>query len=238
MSVKELISRSVQGKTSPWLARLDDDKLYYIKGKEALYRGLVIEYICAELGRLLGLPVPPSKIAYLDRSLLQYNDEAIDNFGREDCDVFASEKVADVVDIKFSDLEHVTTHEAQLIFFFDYLIANEDRTLGENGGNPNLCINPITKKITVIDHNLGFDPCFDFQKNKEHHIFHAIWYCPQRDLHLIQELKAKLPDAINKLYDYVADIPEEWLENKPNLIAEIFHRLELYKEDHFWEALQ
>jgi len=57
-------------------------------------------------------------------------------------------------------------------------------------------------------------------------------------LHLIQELKAKLPDAINKLYDYVADIPEEWLENKPNLIAEIFHRLELYKEDHFWEALQ
>jgi hypothetical protein len=238
MSVVELVSRSVQGKTSPWLAKLDDDKYYYIKGKEALCRGLVIEYICAELGRLLGLPVPPSKIAYLDRNLLQYNDEAIDDFGNEDCDVFASQKVDNVVDIRFSDLSHVTVDEAKLIFFFDYLIANEDRTLGENGGNPNLCIDPMTKKLAVIDHNLAFDVNFNFQNNKEHHIFCTLWYCPQRDLHFINMLKEKLPEVINTLRNCVSDIPEDWLENAPDLITEIFNRLELYKDDYFWEALQ
>ena len=81
--VIELIRRADQGKTNPWLAKLSDNKHYYVKGQEALCRGLIIEFICAELGRLLGLPIPSSMIAYLDRTILQYNEDALLNIRKE-----------------------------------------------------------------------------------------------------------------------------------------------------------
>ena len=238
MDVIELIQRTEQGMTSPWIARLDDNLLYYIKGQQALCRGLVIELLCAELGVLLGLPVPPYKVAYLDPSLLKYNQEAFKDFDGEIYEVFASRQVEEFQEIKYSEIANVSEAEAKLLFFFDYLIQNEDRTLGRLGGNPNLLFNSLTNEIAVIDHNLGFDINFNFDSYKEHHIFSSLWYCPQRDLHLIPELRAKLPNLIQQLRAYVDDIPQEWLENQPKLIEEIFNRLELYKEDDFWEALQ
>ena len=96
----------------------------------------------------------------------------------------------------------------------------------------------MTKQLAVIDHNLAFDSTFDFQKNKEDHIFCTLWYCPQRDLHFIPCLQEKLPEVIKTLRTCVDDIPQEWLESHPDLINEIFNRLELYKDDYFWEALQ
>ena len=236
--VTELIQRTVQGMTSPWIAMLDDGQLYYIKGQQALCRGLVIELICAELGVLLNLPVPPYKVAYLDPSLLKYNEEAFKDFNGEICEVFASSKAKEYQEIQYSQIDKVSEIEAKLLFFFDYLIMNEDRTLGPLGGNQNLLFNSQTNEIAVIDHNLGFDINFDFERHKEHHIFSSLWYCPQRNLHLIPELQAKLPGVIKKLRSYVEDIPEEWLENQPNLIEEIFNKLELYKEESFWEGLQ
>lgn len=174
----------------------------------------------------------------MDPSLLKYNLEASKDFESEICEVFASRQVEEFQEIKYSEIGNVSEVKAKLLFFFDYLIQNEDRTLGALGGNPNLLFNSLTKEIAVIDHNLGFDINFDFESYKEHHIFSSLWYCPQRDLHLIPELRAKLPNIIQKLRDYVDDIPEDWLENQPELIEEIFNRLELYKNDEFWEALQ
>ena len=125
LEVDELTRRSHQGKTNPWHCRLSDGNSYYIKGPEALHEGLIKELICAELGRSLGLPVPPSAIAYLDPFLLKYNEEAKSDFGGGDgdCYLFASREIANLVELKYSDLKSIKPQLAKRLFLFDYLIT-------------------------------------------------------------------------------------------------------------------
>lgn len=238
LKVKELSHKAIQGQTAPWHCKLSDDKSYYIKGKDALHSGLIIEFLCAELGRNLGLPIPNSTIAYLETRLIKYNEEAQDSFGSEGCHVFASEEVSNLVELKYSDLSLVEPELAKLIFFFDFLIRNEDRTLTETGGNPNLFIDPLTKKLTVIDHNLAFDSMFDFSQNKQIHAFSSFWFDTQLDLLFKQDMLKRLPEAIKQLEEIAKTIPESWIDNSNNIIETIFTTLNLYKAEEFWEALK
>ncbi|SKA52707.1 HipA family kinase [Photobacterium toruni] len=238
LEVEELIRRSYQGKTNPWYCRLDDGDNYYIKGQEALHQGLIKELLCAELGRNLGLPIPSSTIAYLDPCLLEHYDEAKTDFGGGDCYVFASKEVPNLVELKYSDLASINPQLAKLIFLFDYLIKNEDRTLTRQSGNPNLFINPISNNLVVFDHNMAFDTDYNFEKYKNIHAFSSFWYSTQLDLHFKNEMMDKLPVAITSLAQYAEHIPKEWLENYPDLLTEIFTTLNLYKQHQFWEALQ
>ena len=238
LEVDELTRRSHQGKTNPWHCRLSDGNSYYIKGQEALHEGLIKELVCAELGRSLGLPVPRSAIAYLDPLLLKYNEEAKSDFGGGDCYVFASREIANLVELKYPDLASINAELAKRLFLFDYLIKNEDRSLTEKSGNPNLFLNPKTNDFVVLDHNLAFDLAYNFEKNKKLHAFSSFWYSNQLDLHFKNEMMDKLPIAIDDLAQYAKNIPSEWLERCPDLLDTIFTTLNLYKEDQFWETLQ
>ncbi len=236
--VVELIRRSKQGQTTPWICRLSDGNIYYIKGVEALHRGLIVEYLCAELGRSLGIPIPSSTIAYLDSELLRYSPEAKDNFGDNACYVFASKEVKNLAELKYSDLALINPQVAKLLFFFDYLIQNEDRTLTEKGGNPNLFMDQINSELAVFDHNLAFDEDYDFESYKNMHACSLFWFDVQLELNFKNEMLDKLPIAIEALAEYAKGIPDEWLERCDGLLAEIFTKLDLYKTDKFWEALQ
>ena len=238
LEVHELTRRSIQGQTKPWHCRLSNGHTYYIKGTEALHRGLIVELLCAQLGRSLGLPIPNSEIAYLDQALLKYNDEAKKDFGENNCYVFASKEMENLVELKYSDLVSINPQVAKLLFFFDYLIQNEDRTLTEHSGNPNLFLNPNNSELVVLDHNLAFDTNFNFDGNKNIHAFQSFWYEIQLDLHFRTEMMEKLPIAINELAEYAKLIPAEWLTDSSNLLNTIFITLNLYKEEVFWETLQ
>jgi hypothetical protein len=238
LEVNELTRRSHQGKTNPWHCRLSDGNSYYIKGQEALHRGLIIELLCAELGRSLGLPIPISAIAYLDPCLLEYNEEAKADFGSGDCFVFASKEIPNLIELKYTDLASINPQLAKLLFLFDYLIKNEDRTLTINSGNPNLFLNPINNDLVVFDHNLAFDIDYNFEEHKNIHAFSSFWYSTQLDLHFKNEMMEKLPVAIDDLAQYAEHIPDEWLESCPYLLGEIFTTLNLYQGHQFWEALQ
>ncbi|QUM82025.1 hypothetical protein HWV01_17930 [Moritella sp. 5] len=238
LDVEELVRRSTQGATSPWISRLSDDNTYYIKGVQALHKGLIIEYLCAQLGRSLGIPIPSTTIAYLDMNLLRYNSEAKKDFGEESCYVFASQEVKSLTELKVIDLESMNPQVAKLLFFFDYLIQNEDRMLTENGGNPNLFINPINSDMTVFDHNLAFDVNYDFENNKNFHACREFWYEAQLELNFKHEMLEQLPIAIAELAEYAKGIPQEWLDSCDGLLNEIFTKLNLYKTALFWEALQ
>lgn len=236
--VVELIRESNQGRTSPWICRLSDGNIYYIKGVKALHRGLIYEYLCAELGRSLGLPIPSSTIAYLDSDLLRYNIAAKNNFGAEDCYVFASKEMKNLAELKYSDLPKVNSQIAKLLFFFDHLIQNEDRTLSEKGGNPNLFMNQINSELAVFDHNLAFDKNYDFESNKNLHSCTSFWFNAQRELNFKDDMLYKLPIAIEHLAKYAEGVPDEWLESCDDLLEDIFAKLNLYKTEEFWEELQ
>ncbi len=67
LEVEELQEKATQGRTEPYLCRLSDGSLYYIKGPQATIRGLINEAVCAYLGRAFGLKVPQVKLLIFRR---------------------------------------------------------------------------------------------------------------------------------------------------------------------------
>ena len=62
VQIIEVIRRSDQGLTRPFICRGDDDEVYFVKGLDAGRRSLICEWIAGRLGVALGLPVAPLKI--------------------------------------------------------------------------------------------------------------------------------------------------------------------------------
>ena len=54
-NIVEIISRSEQGVTRPFLCRAENDALYYVKGRYAGYRALCCEWVAGRLGKLMRL---------------------------------------------------------------------------------------------------------------------------------------------------------------------------------------
>lgn len=65
LEVKEFTEPAKTGVTSPHLCRLSDDEFYYVMGRRLLGQGLANEWICAHLGRRLGLRIPDCELAML-----------------------------------------------------------------------------------------------------------------------------------------------------------------------------
>lgn len=60
--IVEVIGRPTQGVTRPFVCRGDDGEIYYVKGAGAGRRSLICEWVAGNLGRDLGLPIPPFSI--------------------------------------------------------------------------------------------------------------------------------------------------------------------------------
>jgi hypothetical protein len=73
MNVKivEIVTRSAQGITRPFICRGDDGWLYFVKGKGAGNRALISEWTAGHLGKRLGLPIPDFKQATIPPELIR-----------------------------------------------------------------------------------------------------------------------------------------------------------------------
>ena len=71
VNIVEIISRSTQGITRPFLCRGDDNWLYYVKGHGAGRQALISEWIAGHLGKRLGLPIPDFKQAVIPAELIR-----------------------------------------------------------------------------------------------------------------------------------------------------------------------
>jgi len=94
------------------------------------------------------------------------------------------------------------------ILLFDWWTQNEDRILGESGGNVNLLWSPAEKKVTVIDHNNAFDKDFDELKFFRNHVFsEERGKMPETFLLEQKVVFAKMTDRFDEL---IRDFPDEW----------------------------
>lgn len=59
MRITEIISRSDQGRTQPFLYRGEDGLEYFVKGRHAGLRSLCSEWVAARLAQAFGLPHQP-----------------------------------------------------------------------------------------------------------------------------------------------------------------------------------
>ncbi|MCI2262191.1 HipA family kinase [Xanthomonas indica] len=208
VEIEEILGRSEQGRTRPFLCRCDDDALYYVKGTFANRRSLICEWVAGRLATGFGLNVPSFEIAYAPKELVELHPEGRDlGFGP----VFASQVAPNLNEILFTQLGRVPLKVRQDVVAFDWWINNPDRTLTAMGGNPNLLWNASSEQLVVIDHNLAFDPAFDAGAFRETHIFQNEFNALRADLVLMAQYATRMQKTL-ELWDHTWElIPEEWL---------------------------
>jgi hypothetical protein len=207
VTITEISSRSEQGVTRPFLCRAENGSLYYVKGRYAGYRALCSEWVGGRLGKLMGLPIPDFCIAEVPRNLVEASDRA-DAADLGSGLVFASSFVEDAQEITYADVGKVDACLKLKVMLFDWWVRNEDRTLTEYGGNPNLLRTAGAGQLHAIDLNLAFDDTFDEARFWQSHIFNgAVTVWPYE---FKQEMIRQMRAALEKLPEIWSELPDEW----------------------------
>ncbi|MGK5014962.1 HipA family kinase [Janthinobacterium sp. HLS12-2] len=170
VQIVEIIGRSADGMTKPFICRGDDGHIYFVKGRGAARRSLICEWIAGSLGQSLGLPIAPFIIVDVPESLIQLGSrDDLRDLGAGPA--FGSRKVA-AVEITISHLDQIPITLQCDVLAFDWWIRNADRMLSKEGGNPNLLWGIESKSLVVIDHNQAFDLDFSIENFTDMHVFH------------------------------------------------------------------
>jgi hypothetical protein len=210
MKVVEILGRSKQGMTEPYLCRCDNGDLYYLKGKNALPRGLISEWICGSLALNLALPIAEFEEIEVPIELYEM-DTGIDLNDLGKGVVFGSKKHT-VTELPFSYIPKIPKNIRIAIMAFDWWVLNEDRHLTEKGGNPNLFIDQQNEQLLVIDHNLAFDRNFSPSNFARSHAFAADKIDLFDDLVTKAQYSTAFNDQLANWDEIVYSVPPEWID--------------------------
>ncbi|OLP60321.1 hypothetical protein BJF93_15295 [Xaviernesmea oryzae] len=209
IEIDEVLRRSEQGATEPYICRGSDGKLYFVKGKGAGYDSLVKEWVAGQLARQLDLPIPRFCVVMVPQELYDAGrNGALRDLGYGF--LFGSENVENVNEVSLVNVQHAPAKLKRDIAAFDWWIRNGDRTLTDSGGNPNLLWSESARRLVVIDHNLAFDEEVTLHSQLESHIFSSSLaeICEQSALQ--GHYNARFEKALTDLPQILGDIPERW----------------------------
>jgi hypothetical protein len=210
LEVCEFTGAAGSGVTEPHVCRLSDEEFYYVKGRNIRCQGLVNEYVCGHLGKILRLPIPDFEIAILPpfpTNAGSYGLPVHLGFGP----VFASKRVAALAELDSTTARRVPPQLRRDIAAFDFWIGNGDRTLTETGGNPNLFWELTKEEVVVLDHNLAFDPLFSREELLQLHVFRVDLLEVLTDVRLRSEYGSRFAEALSDWEALISGIPEDWL---------------------------
>lgn len=209
IQIVEILDRSTQGVTRPFICRGEDDCTYFVKGRGAGRRSLIAEYVCGKLAVTFGLPVADFEIVEVAPELIQWG-------GIEDAKdlgaglAFGSRALPHVLEFSCALLPAVDVQLRKDILMFDWWVRNGDRSLTEKGGNPNLLWDQDAGKLAVIDHNQAFDPDFYPLRFSQTHVFHQDLPSVFDDMVERMAYQARLAVAFAE-FDRACDtVPPEW----------------------------
>lgn len=205
--VVEILERSEQGVTRPFLCRCSDDQLYYVKGQGAGRRSLLCEWFAGHLAQALGLPLPPFAIVQAPRELVDLHPEGRD-FGA--APAFGSRVVAHTQELSVSHLNDVPVSLRRDVLMFDWWTHNPDRTLTTQSGNPNLLWDTDNGRLVVIDHNVAFDAAFEPRAFSETHVFADVIPSIFQDLVERVSYADRLRSALAVWPSACQNVPDEW----------------------------
>ena len=208
VEIVEVLERSVQGRTRPYVCRGDDGDIYFVKGRAATRKGLIAEFVCAELAHRMRLPIAPYCLGYVGDDLIAAStDGYLADLGAGA--VFASRRVV-AVEFAPGHVELTPKDLAADIFLFDWWIHNGDRNLTYLGGNPNLLWDPSAETPVVIDHNLAFDDTVRGEDLRNHHVFSFGGPAALSDYIWCEQVKGRMWAALADWEEICAGIPEGW----------------------------
>jgi hypothetical protein len=208
VEIVEIMGRSEQGVTRPFICRGDDGHVYFVKGRGAGMRSLICEWIAGQLGRRLGLPIAPFEIVEVGPELIEIatrSDMAELGAGL----AFGSQKLP-VIELSATHVQYVPDEQQRDVLVFDWWVQNADRTLGEAGGNPNLFWDVEQENLVVIDHNQAFDKSFVIQDFVETHAFRHQMHAVASDGMLQKDYCSRFERAMTDWSAICDTVPPEW----------------------------
>lgn len=209
LDVDEVLGRSEQGVTQPYICRASDGQIYYVKGRGAAYQSLAKEWIVGQLALHLDLPIPPFEILNVPRALFELNgNESLRDLGSGL--VFGSRRLENVNEITVTNVATLSSELKRDIVAFDWWVQNGDRTLSEAGGNPNVLWSGSERRPYIIDHNLAFDDGVTLPSLISTHIFGDALDEICDDLDLQEEYMRRFGDAISIVGEVLEGVPERW----------------------------
>lgn len=207
LQITEILHRSEQGMTRPFLCRCEDDRLYYVKGFGAGPRSLLCEWLAGHLARAFGLPLPEFAIVQASQDLIELFPEGNDLGSGP---AFASLQVPNPQWLSRAHVSDVPINLQQDVLMFDWWVRNSDRTLTELGGNPNLLWKTSESQLVVIDHNTAFDREFDAAQFTQTHVFAERIPDVFQDLVERLEYSRRLRTALAVWPEACQNTPDEW----------------------------
>lgn len=220
ITITEILDRSVQGMTRPFLCRADDGLLYHVKGRYAGQRSLCCEWVAGCLAQSvldgLSIGVPVMTIAEVPRALIEGSARA-DARDLGSGWVFASLRVEGAQELSWSAAQAWPEHKKAAVLLLDLWIQNEDRSLSTQGGNPNVLMTqvppssdqPRREMPWAYDFNLAFDDRFDRARFFDAHVFGGMVRQWPQGFPEAMEFRLRL--ALDRVPDLFAELPPEWL---------------------------
>ncbi|RCS58183.1 HipA family kinase [Parvibium lacunae] len=209
-TIVEILGRSEQGMTRPFICRAADGAVYFVKGAGAGKRSLWCEWLAGQLAQRVGLPIAPFCLLAVPDELL-----ALGRVGEHDLSdlgpglVFGSRR-SEVVELNASIAEKIPPDLQAAVAVFDWWVRNMDRSLSRQGGNPNLFWESDKASLLVIDHNLAFADDFEVQHFLETHVFAAALKNLASDFLVRAEMAQRLQEALTAWPQIVASVPPLW----------------------------
>ena len=208
IQIVEIIDRATQGITKPFICRGEDEHIYFVKGRGAGMRSLICEWVVGNLAINLGLPVAPFDIVDVPESLIQLGmRDDLNELGAGTA--FGSRRL-EVVELTVSHLWDVAEEMQRDVLAFDWWVRNEDRTLSELGGNPNLFWDVTNDQLVVIDHNQAFDAGFSVESFLNAHAFHGQVNGLFGDYLMQQQYCSRFAKALSEWDIICNNVPSMW----------------------------
>lgn len=204
----EVLGRSEQGMTRPFICRGENGCIYYVKGLGAGRRSQVCEWIGGRLGQALGLPIPPFSIVEIPSELIDLGVQSdLHELGVGPA--FGSERHI-LMELPYSEVDRVPAESQLGVLAFDWWIRNGDRCLSALGGNPNLFWDPTVQQLLVFDHNQAFEDTFAPADFVRFHAFAA--RIPELFDDIVRrDAWARRMDSVLGTWDeIIAEIPLDW----------------------------
>lgn len=209
IDIVEVIRRTEQGVTRPYVCRVETGDLYFVKGKSAGHSSLAREWIAGSLAKRMNLPIPDIAILTVPPELVGRDQpELLSGLGTGQ--VFGSKAVEGADEITIADIAQVPIDLKREIAVFDWWLFNGDRTLSENGGNPNILWSTPSGTLHVIDHNLAFDRSVTLSSLEHEHIFGAALTEVVETMRLRQAFAERLHECLADWDGIWLEMPERW----------------------------
>lgn len=234
----EILRRSEQGITRPFICRGDDDVIYFVKGRGAGRHSLIAEYVCGQLATSFGLPIADFALVNASKKLIQTS--LMHDIGELGSGLaFGSKSLSHVQELDFQQSHTLNQRTCRDVLVFDWWVRNSDRTMTEHSGNPNLLWNQDEQQLIVIDHNTAFEIDFDRQAFAKNHAFASLLPIIFADLAERASYIQRIEHSLLTFDSACDNVPLEWWsvdDGVPALFDKDAVKLLLsnYKQDSFW----